>query len=70
VNLRNRITSSEQNKQMGIQCVADVVRLRRLKWFCHVDCTGQNYWVSACRNVFVTVAKVKGRGKKTWEDCI
>ena len=36
-----------------------------------MECTSEDDWVSACRNV-VVVAGVRcaGRGRKTWYDCV
>jgi len=34
----------------------------------HLECKGKDEWVSACRNVFVTGARGRGRGKKTGEE--
>ena len=41
-----------------------------MKWFGHLDRKGKDDWVSACRDVIAAGAKGKGRGKKTWEECV
>ena len=38
---------------LGVQCMAEVVRQGRLRWFGHVERKGGDDWVSACRNVVV-----------------
>ena len=36
---------------LGIQSVADVVRLDRLRWFEHLEFRSVDDWVLACKNV-------------------
>jgi hypothetical protein len=56
--------------RLGIVCVADVVRRGRLRWFGHVERKMAEDWVSKCRNLEVESARGKGRGRKTWNDCV
>ncbi len=53
-------------------CVSDVVRRGRLRWFGHVERKEQEDWVSACRimNVQSARARGRGRGRKCWQDCV
>ena len=48
---------------LGINCVADVVRQGRLRWFGHLERNSVDDWVSACRGLVV-------EGRKTWEQCV
>ena len=70
VSLRERKSSSELNRRLGVEGVADVVRRGRLRWFGHLERKGNDDWVSGCRNFEVAGAKSKGRGKKTWGECV
>ena len=70
VSLKIRIPSNELNERMGVVGVADVVRQGRLRWFGHLEPKGKDDWVSACRNVFVAGARGRGRGQRTWEECV
>ena len=42
---------------LGINCVADMVRHGRLRWFGHLERKSVDDWVSACRRLMV-----EGRG--------
>ena len=55
---------------LGVQCVAEVVRRSRLRWFGHVEHKSGDEWVSACRNVVVAGVRRAGRGRKTWYECV
>ena len=51
-----------------------------VRWMCRVslkdrkrsvECKcGDDYWVSACRNVVVAGVRCAGRGRKTWRECV
>ena len=49
--------------------VAEGVR-RRLRWFGHVERMGGDTWVSACRGIEVEGPRGRGRGRKTWQECV
>jgi len=46
VSLKNRLSSKELNEHMGVTCAADVVRLGRLRWFCHLEIKGKDEWMT------------------------
>jgi hypothetical protein len=70
VTLRDRVASKELRMRLGIESVLDLVRRSRLRWFGHVERKNNNDWVSRCRNVSVEGSKGKGRGRKTWNECV
>ena len=47
-----------------------MVRLGRLRWFGHVERKQEDYWVFACRNLVVEGNRGRGRGKKSWMECV
>ena len=51
---------------MGCPCVADVVRRGRLRWFGHLERKS----VYDCRRLVVEGVRVRGRSRKTWEQCV
>ena len=55
VTLRNRKSSEEIRNRLDIVSVSDLVRQGRLRWFGHVEHKDTNDWVSACRNMAVSV---------------
>ena len=57
------------NSLLGLQSVANVVRLGRWRWFGHLECRNVDDWVSACRKVDMAEARCKKRNRKTWRVC-
>ena len=70
VTLKNRVSSVELNERLGIEEVAVMVRRGRLRWFGHVERKDPDDWVSKCRNIEVEGARIRGRGRKTWGQCV
>jgi hypothetical protein len=70
VSLKNRVSNEELNSRLAVEQVADVVRQGRLRWFGHLERKDSDDWVSSCRNIEVVGAKSRGRGKKTWGECV
>ena len=70
VSLKDRKRSEDLCNLLGINCVADVVRRGRLRWFGHLERKSVDHWVSACRGLVVEGTRGRGRIRKTWEQCI
>jgi hypothetical protein len=70
VTLRNGKTSEEIRNRLGIVSVSDLVCQGRSGWFGHVDHKDVDDWVSACRNMTVSGERGRGRGRKTWKECV
>ena len=70
VSLKDRRRSEDLCNLLGINCVADVVRRGRLRWFGHLEPKSVDDWVSACRGLVVEGARFWGRSRKTWEQCV
>jgi hypothetical protein len=70
VSLKNRVSSEDLNRRLGVDRVAEVVRRGRLGWFGHLERKDRNDWVSACRNFEVPGPKSRGRSRKTWGECV
>src|SRR6266516_4764497 len=70
VTLKDKITSKELRRGLGIEGVDSVVSSGRLRWFGHVERKEDNDWVSKCRNFEVIGGIKKGRYKKTWSECV
>ena len=50
---QKRRCSEDLCNLLGINCVADVVRRGRLRWFGHLERKSVDDWVSACRGLVV-----------------
>src|SRR5207247_6103632 len=70
VTLKDRRSSEELRRGLGIEGVDSVVRRGRLRWFVHVERKEADDWVSKCRNLEVEGGARKGRGRKTWMECV
>jgi len=70
VTLRDIKSSEELRQQLSVVSVSDVVRQGRLRWFGHVERKDADDWVSACRNMVVSGERGRGRGRKTWRECV
>ena len=70
VSLKDRRRSEDSCNLLGINCVVDVVRRGRLRWFGHLERTSVDDWMSDCRGLVVEEARGRGRSRKTWEQCV
>src|SRR5437867_1796409 len=70
VTLKDKRSSEELRRGLGIVGVDRVVRCGRLRWFGHVERKKADDWVSKCRNLEVVGGARKGRGRKTWMECV
>ena len=70
VTLKARVATVELNGRLGIDCIAEVVRRGRLRWFGHVERKDMADWVFACRSFPVGGVQPKGRPRKTWNECV
>ena len=66
VSLRERKTSEELRRMMGIESIKDVVMRDRLRWIGHVLRKDENDWVRRVMEFDVPVVKPLGRPKRTW----
>jgi len=70
VTLKDRKSSDELLVRLGVEDVVEVVRRGRLLWFGHVERKSRDDWVKMCRDLGVEGARRKGRGRKTWQECV
>jgi len=45
VHLMSKTASDELNNRLGIECITDIVRRSRLRWFAHVERKDSEYFV-------------------------
>ena len=70
VSMRDRISSDELRRRLGFDSVCIVVRRGRLRWFGHVERKAEDDWVKKCRSVEIEGKVARGRGRKTWMECV
>ena len=64
--MKDKKCSEDLCNLLGINCVADVVRCGKLRWFGHLERKS----VDDCRRLVVEGARGRGRSRKTWEQCV
>ena len=52
--------------RLGIDCVSDLVRCSKLRWFGHVERKDDQQWVKKCMNFKVDGSAGRGRPRKSW----
>jgi len=70
VTLKDRKSNEELRDQLGIECVSDIVTRARLRWYGHLERKNSDDCVAACRVMKVVGVRGKGRGRKTWDECV
>jgi hypothetical protein len=70
VKLAQRVSCKVLYGRLGLERVEDVVRRGRLRWFGHVERMEEGNWVSACRTYEADGQRGRGRGKKSWMECV
>jgi uncharacterized protein YnzC (UPF0291/DUF896 family) len=55
---------------LGFDSEIVIVRRNRLKWFGHVERKTEDNWVKKYQSVEVEDKVSRGRGRKTWIECI
>ena len=69
MSLKDQKRSEDLCSVLGIQCVADVVRRGRMRWFEHIERKSGDDWVSSCRDKEVVGVKCVARDRRTWGLC-
>jgi hypothetical protein len=70
VTLKDRKSSDELLGPLGVEDVVEVARRGRLLSFGYVERKSQFDWVRMCRDLVVEGTRRKGRGRKTWQECV
>jgi len=71
VTLKDRKSSEELRGRLGLeQSILDLIRKHRLQWYGHVERKSDNDWVKKCRYIEVGGVRGRGRGIKTWQECV
>src|ERR687898_1216539 len=68
--MSDRIPSDELSRCVGFDAVSTVVRRGKLRWFRHVERKAEDDWVKKCQSVEIEGKVGRGRGRKTWIECI
>jgi hypothetical protein len=70
VSLKDRKSMEDLRGRLKIESISDVIRRNRLRWFGHVERKEDNDWVKKCQHYEVKGSRGRGRGRKTWKECV
>ena len=70
VTLRDRVNTDSLYDRLGIDCITKAVTQSRLRWFGHVERKSDSDWTKSCTRLEVEGARGRGRGRKTWRECV
>ena len=65
----SQIHADLRNK-FDVECIGDVVRSSRLRWFGRVERKPEEDWVKKTLTFGVEVKRLRGRPRKTWMEAI
>ena len=63
------ISTVDLHAKLGLRDIADAFRVRRLRWFGHVERHGEKE-IHRVRSITVPGVNRRGRPKKTWDQCV
>ncbi len=55
---------------MGIECITDVIRRGRLRWFSHAQRREDTAWMKRCIDIEVDGRRNRGGPKLTWMELV
>ena len=70
VSLKDRRTSEELRKLVGVQPITTVIRGGRLRWYGHMMRKGEEDWVKKCMEYIVEGRRPVGRPRRTWLESV
>jgi len=68
--LESRTANTEFIRRLGIECITDVIRRNRLRWFGHAQRKDRDDWIGACRSFEDEGVRYRGRGRTTLDACV
>ena len=70
VSMKDRRTSEELRKLVGVQSITTVIRSGRLRWYGHVMRKSNDDWVKKCMEYRVEGRRPIGRPRRTWLESV
>ena len=70
VSMKDRRTSEELRKWVGVEPITNVIRSGRLRWYGHVMRKGDEDWVNKCMEYRVEGRRPVGRRRRTWLESV
>ena len=66
----DRISNKDVSRRLGIKSVKDVIRMKRLGWFGHVERRDETECIKKVVDMKIEGKRPAGRPKKTWEQTV
>ena len=70
VPLGDMVPSLVLSGRLGLKSIAEVMRDKRLRWFGHVERSGEDSWISKCRDIKVEGTGKRGRPPMSWGEVL
>ena len=70
VKLQDRLTNAALRNRCDIECIGDILRSSRLRWFEHVERKAEEDWMEKILTLEVEGKRLRGRYTKTWMEMI
>ena len=70
LSLKKHLSNKALRGRLGIDCISDLVRRSRLRWFGHVIRKDDQLWVRKCMDFKVDSNVGSGRPRKSWLECV
>ena len=70
ISLKDRRTTEELRRLVGVEPITTFIRSGRLRWYGHVMRKGDEDWVKKCMEYRVEGRRPVGRPRKTWLESV
>ena len=70
VPFRDRVPSLDLRGRLGLKSIEEVMRDKRLRWYGHVERSGEDTWISKCRDIKVEGTGKRGRPPMSWGEVL
>ena len=70
VSMKDRRTSEEWRKLVGVEPITTVIRSGRLSWYGHVMRKSDEDWAKKCMEYRVEGRRLEGRPRRTWLESV
>ena len=70
ISLKKHLPNEALKRRLGIDCVFDLVRRSRLRWFGHIERKDDQQRVNKCMDFKVDGSAGKGKPRKSWLECV
>lgn len=70
ISMKCQKSSEELSQRLQTKCLAQVLRINRLRWFGHVEKKNDVHWVKECQRLELPRSRCRFRAKNKWRQCV